>query len=65
MKTKELPPLDAFRRYPIDDSAEYLGCSRVHLYKKVKAGELRIIKDGRRSYIPGADLIAASTAGAA
>lgn len=55
-----LPPLDPSQRYSIDEAAEYLRTSRVQIYKKVAAGRLRLIKDGRRSYISGADLIAPS-----
>ena len=61
MKTRpHLAPLDANQRYAIDESAEYLRTSRVQVYKKIAAGHLRLIKDGRRSFINGADLIAAS-----
>lgn len=61
MKSRpNLPPLDANQRYAIDESAEYLRTSRVQVYKKIAAGQLRLIKDGRRSYISGIDLIAQS-----
>ena len=60
METKSLPPLDANQRYTINETAAYLRLSRVRLYAKVNAGELRLLKDGRRSYVPGREIIAAS-----
>lgn len=61
MKSRpNLPPLDANQRYTIDEAADYLRTSRVRVYQKVHANQLRLIKDGRRSYIGGIDLIAQS-----
>ena len=61
MATHEpLPPIDPNQRYTIPESQTYLRCSHGHLYQKIARGELRVIKDGRRSYIPGSLLIAAS-----
>jgi excisionase family DNA binding protein len=57
---RHLPPLDANQRYTIDEAAAFLRISRVHLYANVKAGKLRLLKDGRRSFIPGAQIVAAS-----
>lgn len=59
---KTLPPLDAAQRYTIDEACTYLRTSRARLYAKVRAGELRVIKDGRRSYVPGTELISQSRA---
>jgi hypothetical protein len=55
------PALEANRRYSINDGAAILNCSRSRFYEHIKAGRIRIIKDGRRSYAPGSDLIALST----
>ena len=62
LEARNLPPLDPNQRYTIDESAAYLRVSRVYLYAKVQAGELRLLKDGRRSFIPGSQIIAASRA---
>lgn len=59
-ETRNLQPLDANQRYTIDEAAAYLRISRVHVYSKVNSGELHILKDGRRSYIHGSEIIAAS-----
>jgi hypothetical protein len=60
-----LAPIDPNRRYSIPVSLEYLDICRARLYQKVKAGQIRLIKDGSRSYVPGAELIRASTLPAA
>lgn len=61
MTTKTLPPLDPNQRYSIEEALDYLRSSRSHLYEKIAAGEIRTLKDGRRTYIPGSEIIAAST----
>lgn len=56
-----LPPLDPRQRYNIDESCAYLRVSRDNLYRKIRRGDVRLIKDGRRSYVPGVDIIRLST----
>lgn len=53
-------PLDLHQRHTIDETCEYLRLARAHVYKKIKAGELRILKDGRRTYVPGTEIAAQS-----
>ncbi len=50
----------AHQRYEIPEAAEALRISRSRIYAKIKAGELSVIKDGRRSFISGAEIIRAS-----
>lgn len=57
-----LPPLDPAQRYTIEEAIAYLRSSRFSVYRDVKAGKLPIIKEGRRSYIPGSAIIARSAA---
>ncbi len=52
-----LSPLDARQRYSVDEGIAYLRESRSRLYEKIASGELKIIKDGRRTYVPGSELI--------
>jgi excisionase family DNA binding protein len=52
-----LPLLDANRRYSVADALAYLGISKPTLYKGIRAGEVRVIKHGRRSFIPGSELV--------
>jgi excisionase family DNA binding protein len=55
-----LAPLDVNQRYEIDEASAYLRISRGRLYEKVAAGQIRLIKDGRRSYVPGSEIAAQS-----
>ena len=59
-KAAPLAPLDVNQRYAIREAAEYLRISRARLYQKIAAGEIRLLKDGRRSYVPGSAIAAAS-----
>jgi excisionase family DNA binding protein len=56
-----LAPLDVHQRYEIDEAARYLRISRSRLYQKIAASEIRLLKDGRRSFVPGSEIAAAST----
>lgn len=57
-----LPPLDERQRYSIEESTYYLRQSRARLYERIAAGELKIIKDGRRTYVPGSEIARLSRA---
>lgn len=59
-KPSNLQPLDANQRYTVEESIAYLRTSKARIYEKIRAGELISLKDGRRRYIPGTALIAAS-----
>lgn len=64
MKSPMLPlsPLDPLQRYTIDEALNYLRTSRATFYEKVNAGVIRLLKDGRRSYVPGTAIIEQSRA---
>ena len=51
--TGALPPLDPQQRYSILEASAYLRQSRSKTYMDIRAGTLAIIKDGKRTYIPG------------
>lgn len=51
-----LPPLDKLQRYTIPESAQYWRCSRAYVYQLIARGEIRILKDGKRSYVPGSEI---------
>ena len=63
MTTRPTPaqPIDLLQRYTIEESKAYLRLSRPGLYAKIRRGELRIIKDGTRTYVPGSELARVST----
>jgi hypothetical protein len=54
---RALAPLDPQQRYTVHESIVYLRSSRKSFYDDVKCGRIRLIKDGRRSYIHGSELI--------
>jgi hypothetical protein len=52
----ETAPVDINRRYPISTGLSILSTSRATFYAAVKAGRIKILKQGRRSYISGQEL---------
>ncbi len=59
---KQAMMLDLYRRYPIDVACDFLSISRARLYEKIAAGEISTIKDGRRTFVPGAEIARLSRA---
>jgi excisionase family DNA binding protein len=57
-----LPPLDKQRRYTVEQALLYLSTSRVTLYKLIHAKKIKAIKEGRRTYIPGSEIVRVSSA---
>ncbi len=53
----ELPPVDKLRRYSLEHTALYLDTSRVTVHKLVKEEKLKVIREGRRVYVPGTEII--------
>lgn len=60
-KTRRLPPVDPHQRYEIEEANSYLRQSRAKTYSDIAAGALKIIKDGKRVYVPGSEIIRRST----
>jgi hypothetical protein len=58
-----LEPLDEKRRYSVKLTCAYLDVSHARLYEKIARGELEVIKDGRRTYIPGTEIARLCRAG--
>ena len=54
-------PLDVKQRYTIDETNAYLRQSRAKTYQDIAAGKLAVIKDGKRTYVPGTALAARSS----
>ena len=54
----------AHRVFTIDEAAEYLRISRVHLYKLIRDRKIRRAKLGNRSLIIGAEIARILEAGA-
>jgi len=56
-----LPALDPFQRYTVPEANALLRQSNAKTYQQIKAGELRTIRDGGRTYIPGSEIVRRST----
>jgi excisionase family DNA binding protein len=65
MTQTHLPPLDERQRYSVPEACGYLRIGRKYLYDLIAAGELPVIKDGRRTFVPGSAIAARSRAQAA
>jgi hypothetical protein len=57
--TKASPPapLDPLQRYSIPEANALLRQSNARTYEQIKAGQLRVIRDGGRTYIPGSEIV--------
>jgi excisionase family DNA binding protein len=53
---QQLAPLDPAARYSVPEALARLRTSRKTLYELIGRGELRVIKQGRRTYVPGSEI---------
>jgi hypothetical protein len=62
-RRKVAPPIfiDPNQRYSINEATAALRQCRAQTYKDIKKGGLRIIRAGKRVYVPGTELIRRST----
>lgn len=62
MKLAERPAkIDPGQRYNIGEACCALGVGRNLLYRKINAGELRVIREGSRTLVPGSEIIRLSS----
>ena len=54
-------PLEPHRRYIIPEAAALLRQSESSTFRQIRTGDLRVIRDGGRTYIPGSEIIRRST----
>lgn len=57
-----LPPLDPAQRYTVSEALAYLRISRSRFYQNIDCGEIKILKDGSRTFVPGSEIARASCA---
>ena len=57
--------VDANQRYTLMEAVPLLRQSFSKTYDDINSGALRVIKDGRRTYVPGSEIIRRSTLSAA
>ena len=55
-KKPYLTPLDVAQRYTVDEAIRYLRTSRASIYELIGKGELKILRQGRRTYVPGSEI---------
>jgi excisionase family DNA binding protein len=55
-----LPPLDPLQRYTVPEASAYLRQSKSKTYQDIANGVLSVLKDGRRTYVPGSEIAARS-----
>ena len=53
---KAQPAFDPRLRYTITTATDFLGYSRAKLYQEIRAGTIRVIRDGRRVFVPGSEI---------
>jgi prophage regulatory protein len=51
-----LPPVDVAQRYTIKEATFYLRISHASIYKEINAGRIRILKQGKRTFVPGSEI---------
>jgi len=56
-----LPPVDLNQRYEIPEASAYLRQSVAKTYTDIRAGKLRVLKNGWRTFIPGTEIVRVST----
>jgi hypothetical protein len=58
-KTQIAPPatIDTNQRYSLAETHAILRQSPAKTFKDIKAGELRVIREGQRTFVPGSELI--------
>jgi len=62
MKTRPaLPPLDERQRYSIEEAIAYLRSSRKTLFDDIKNGRLTTIKEGKRRFVSGSEIVRRSS----
>jgi hypothetical protein len=57
MKPPTLPPLDSQQRYSIPEAIHYLRSSRRTIYADIARGRLKVIREGRRTFVPGSEIV--------
>ena len=51
-----LPPVDVAQRYTIVEATSYLRISHASVYKEINAGRIKVLKQGKRTFVPGSEI---------
>jgi predicted DNA-binding transcriptional regulator AlpA/DNA-binding transcriptional MerR regulator len=49
-------PVDVAQRYAIAEAASYLRISHASIYKEINARRIRVLKHGKRTFVPGSEI---------
>ncbi len=58
-----LAPVDLAQRYTIAEAVSYLRTSRASIYKAINSRRIRVIKQGKRPFVPGSEITRLSQLG--
>jgi prophage regulatory protein len=50
------PPVDVAQRYTIKEATFYLRISHASIYKEINARRIRVLKHGKRTFVPGSEI---------
>jgi prophage regulatory protein len=50
------PPVDVAQRYTIKEATSYLRISHASIYKEINARRIRVLKHGKRTFVPGSEI---------
>jgi len=53
---RPLPPVDVAQRYTIKEAVSYLRISHASIYKEINARRIRVLKHGKRTFVPGSEI---------
>jgi prophage regulatory protein len=53
---RTLAPVDSAQRYTIKEATSYLRISHASIYKEISAGRIRVLKHGKRTFVPGSEI---------
>src|ERR1700733_15385961 len=51
-----LPPVDVTQRYTIAEATSYLRISHASVYKEINASRIKVLKQGKRTVVPGSEI---------
>jgi hypothetical protein len=54
-------PVDPNQRYDLSEAIPYLRLAKSTVWKKINCGELQIIRDSGRVFVPGSEIVRLST----
>lgn len=62
-RTKKFPTerVDPVQRYGVPESAAFLRQSEARTWLDIKENKLKVIREGKRTFVPGSELIRRST----